>query len=302
MTLVEILSKIMKNIRYKMDPDECTVIISMVQGIAFDEDLQAFKRKVLLPVYTEVPCLSAGFTVSTDDIGTTVTQATSGFTGTLRGFFEDSTTPRYSLVIERDNTSDDWNAANLVITNTGSLSVTSDSTKDQADANDFKGPYPWPTSPPCRKILGISTLSDARIYGGAYTYLSQRDDYGMCFDTMPIDERRLYLPNEPDVLAKTITLINSPNLASPNLTYRFWYFLTCEDITNVQTDDALFLIDKEFHMNFVEACTAYCRCTLNNEPVTRDLINEYFKDWWAKLRKQYQAFGKASNEVNEPNI
>lgn len=301
MTLVEILSKIIKNIRYKMSPDEITVIIDMVQKIAFDQDLQAFKTQVALPIYTEVPVLESGFTVSTDDIGTILTQATSGFTGTLRGFFNDSTNSRFSLVIERDNDADDWNAANLAITG-GAVAATSDSTKDQADANDFKGPYPFPTSPPCRKILGISTLSDARIYGGQFTYLSQRDDYGLCFDTMPIDERRFYLPNKVDAFKKWITLINSPQLDSPNLTYRFWYFRTVETITDVQTDDALFLVDPEYHMNFVGACTTYCRQTLNNEPVNRDVIDQFFKDWWDGLRLQFLAFGKNSNEVNEPNI
>ena len=300
MNLTEVASLINQNLRFKVETDQMSKIIDVAQKLAFNTDLELFKVYKTITLYTEVPVLESGFTVVEDDIGTTVTQATSGFTGTLRGYFNDSTNSRWSLVIERDNSSDDWNAANYAITNTLSLAATSDSTKDQADATDFQGPYPFPTSPPVRKMWGITTVTDEQIFGSQYIYVSDRDDYGLLLSDF--DERRFLQPARVDPFKGWITIKQNVSIDADDNKYRFVYWRNPETITDFTSDNDKFLIPDAFQMEFVELCVlANQITTIDEKGFQKQNIDDFLEGFWARLSRAYTPQGKASNQISEGN-
>lgn len=292
MTLREISSWINRNSRYKLAPDQIVLIIDMVNKLAVDQDMGAFKYwDNELTVWSEITLDSSGYTnCIASDIGKAVVGGVSGTTGLLKAY--NNTTRKWAVA-----TTDDFTAEEAITITAG---TGAGDLEDEDYQEGYKGPYAFPTSPPVRKMVGITTFSDPRLFGTQYTYLSERDDYGVILPEY--DERKFYSPARIDRFAQTYTFISAPSLDSDTTTYRWVYFRGADDITDLDADDANLMVEDLFHMEFVQACIAMGKVGTEDGSFDRSTIEKYFWGWWNRLRKNYTPMGKMSNQTNEGNV
>lgn len=291
MTLKQIASWITRKLRYKLATEELTLIIDMANKLSVDQDMDAFKYwDNTLTIYSEVTFASAGYTncISTD-VGKAVVGDESGTTGLLVSYDNDEKT----WVI---NTTDDFTAGEglTITTGTGAGDLASEDHQE-----GYKGPYTFPTSPVCRKMIGITTITDSRIFGTEAVYTSDLDDYGIPLGEY--DERRFYVNARIDRFANTLTFISAPSL-SDSTTYRWVYFRGVSDITDLDSHDSYLLIDPMFHIDFVLACSKIASSVAEDGEFDRNDVESAFFSWWDRLRKNYTPMGKASNQTNEGNL
>lgn len=291
MTLNEISSWLNRNLRFKLAPAQIPGLIDMCQKMAFDEDLDSFLYwDATLTIYQQLNYASAATDPDDNDIGQTVTGQTSGSTGTLIGY---DNTNDY-IYIETD---DDFTAGEQVTAPTG-MDITLDASDHQ---EGYKGPYDYPTTVPVRKMWGITTLTDAKIFGVDATYLSDLDDYGSPLPDAQTwyNDRRFFVKARTDRLADTITLIQSPNTTD---TYRWVYFRYPETITDLDADDAKLLIPDRYHMQFVQLCIRAANVPTEDGKLTRADVTELLYDFWDYLKENYTPMGRYSTEINQGNV
>lgn len=290
MTLQEIATFINQNGRFKMVEDQIVIIIDQVQKLAFDEDMIGFKYwEATQQIYVEIEFLSAGYTSAVSgDVGKAVVGGTSATSGTLISY--NNTTRKW--VINAGNT-DDYTVSEAITITTGTGAGSLIAGTHQVN---FKGPYAYPTAVPVRLMIGMTTMTDPRIFGTEAVYLSDLNDYGIALNEY--NERAFYKKSRTDIFAKTETLINEPNRDTD--TYRWVYFRKPETITNLLTSsDSKLLIPEEFHHNFIQACIEFMNVSTEDGKATREHIEAHFTDWWKQVRKAYTPMGSVSNQTNQ---
>lgn len=285
MTIAQIMSWINQDSRFKLTPAQLLLIVDIVNKLSCDEDLDAFLSwDNTITVLTEIT-LDTGFTdFETTDVGLTLEGATSGATGVVVSYDNDDGTVVLSDV------SGTFEADEAVEVDGGDGDGTVDTVLG------YKGPYSYPTSPPVRKMKGVTLVSDAYIFGTASVYISDQDDYGMPIGDY--DARKFYRPGRLDRIAKTFTFSTAPSLTSTD-PYRWVYYRKPETISSSTGQDDHILIPEEYHMNFIQACIKAADVTTRGGIMTRDDVMMHFFDWWKTLRSNYTPNGKASNQVNE---
>jgi hypothetical protein len=288
MNLQEIASFINQNTRFKLVPDQIVLIIDSVQKLAFDNDMVPFKYwDATQQIYIEIEFASAGYTDAVvTDIGLPVVGAVSGTTGTLISY--DNTTRKWVV----DAGDDDDYTAGEAITITGGTGA-GDLLAVDHQAN-YKGPYAFPTAVPVRKMIGMTTYQDTRIFGVEVVYAHEVYDYGLWLNQF--NERTFYKSARIDPFAKTLTLIDEPGRVD---TYRWVYFRNPETITDLDNDDDKLLIPDAFHMNLIQACISQANVSTEDGESTRATIIKHFGDWWEQVRRAYTPMLKAANQTNE---
>ena len=283
MTLQEIASFIQNATRYKLSTAQIVLIIDATQKLAFDNDSKFFLVWSDFTPQFVLSFASAGYTNAVaGDIGKTVTDGTN--TGVL---------------VSYDNTLRTWNittstefpdsAAVTITTGTGAGTLAS------ADSFvGFKGPYSGPTSPPVRKIWGVTRETDARIYGNDSVILS--DDYE--FDSYAFNKSKFFEQAREDNIDNEITLINSPSI---NSTYRWLYWRNAPTISDIlSASDSSLLIPSRYHMQFINACIKQANIAIYGEDLNPQDIKVILGQWWESLFRPYTPMGKASNRTLYP--
>lgn len=289
MTLQQIASWVNQAIRFKLTSDQIRLIMDSAQKMAFDYDSQSFLvwTETLTP-YFVLTFASAGYTNAVaGDIGKTVVGGSSGSTGTLISY--DNTTREWVLSTEEEF--DDGEAVTIT-TGTGAGTL-----EDEDAFEGYVGPYDAPTDPPCRKIWGVTTETEGRIFGTDETPPTPMND----FDFVPqiFNPKSLFKAGRVNNVDQTFTFSQKPGLGGP--TYRWVYWRNPPDIEDLESEsDADLLIPSRYHMNFVNACIKLAQITIFGEDVDPKVIDAFFQPWWNTLAKPYTPMGAASNQTLNP--
>lgn len=291
MTLAQIATWINQAIRFKLHPDQIVLIMDAAQKMAFDLNTQSFLvwTETLTPQFV-LTFATGGYTNAVDaDIGKTVVGASSGATGVLVSY--DNTAKTWNITSSNDTEFEDDEAVSIT-TGTGA------GTLDSEDSFEgFTGPYDAPTDPPCRKIWGVTTETDGRIFGTDETPPTPMND----FDFVPqiMNPAAFFKPGREDNVAKTFTFAQKPSVNGP--TYRWVYWRDPPDIEDVEAEsDPNLLIPSTYHMNFVNACIKLAQINLFGEDVDPQVIKAFFKPWHNTLARPYTPMGKGSNMTLNP--
>jgi len=146
-----------------------------------------------------------------------------------------------------------------------------------------EGPYDFPTTPPCRKFLGVTTLTIPQLLGYTRFGLPASSDYGMQVGSM-LNPRRKYLPISLNVIDRNFTFLEEPTTTSD--TYRMVYYRNPETIRST-TDDARLLIPSQYHYSMcVQGSIALADYTLYNDKVSRPELRTYLQPYWDFLDDQ----------------
>lgn len=276
MTLQEIASFIQNSVRYKLSPAQVVLIIDATQKIAFDEDREIFKVwSDFTPQFT-LTFIASGYTSAVaGDIGKTVTDGTA--TGVLVSY--DNTARTWNITSTND-TEFDVDGAVTITTGTGA------GTLESEDAFvGYTGPYDAPTSPPCRKIWGVTRETDARIFGNDGTL---SNDYE--FSSNYFNPSKFFEQAREDNISQQITLIQSPTVDS---VYRWIYWRQAPTIDGIEaSDDADLLIPSTYHFQFINACLMQANIVLSGETVDPRDIRSILGQWWESLKRPYTPMGK----------
>jgi hypothetical protein len=283
MTLAQIASFVNRALRFKMHPDQVILIMDSAQRMAFDYNSQSFLSwsNTLAPQFY-LYFVSAGYVNAiSGDVGKAVVGASSGATGTLVSY---DNTARSWLI---STTSNFTNGEAITIT-TGTGAGTLLSSNSQIG---YVGPYSAPTSPPVRKIWGVTAETDGRIFGTEFPVIYPMND----FDFLPrlFDPSHFFKPGREDNLAKTFTFAQAPVLA---LTYRWVYWRDAKTIDGT-SDNTELQIPATYHLNFVNACVKLGQILLSGEDVDPRVIQAFFQPWYNTLARPYTPMGKATNQT-----
>lgn len=151
------------------------------------------------------------------------------------------------------------------------------------------GPYSFPTTVPVRKMIGVTAVTDADIFGSTVRYLADNDDYGM--DLRLSNERRFYEPGRIDPFARTFTFINTPSTASNY--YRWVYYRRPGDIAALNS--TTLIIPEEYHHSVcLQGVIAIADNALNGDkPMTPEIIlMPYLQGFWEDMRNSGNALGQ----------
>jgi hypothetical protein len=287
MLLAQIAGFISSAIRFKLHPDQVRLIMEAVQKQAFDYNSTAFLVWTNgLTVKGLLTFASAGYTSAiAGDIGKTVVGATSGSTGTL---------------VSYDNTARTWILnTTKVFTNGEAISITTGTGAGTLDATTgyagYNGPYAAPTSPPVRKIWGITSETDARIFGTSDPLVFPMEDFD--FTLRNFDATRFFQPGREDNVAGTFTFAEGPDVTTT--VYRWVYWRDAPNLPDF-TDETLLLIPSRYHLNYVNACIKMAQITLSGDDVSPQVIQSFFQPWWNTLARPYTPMGKKTNQTLSP--
>jgi hypothetical protein len=254
------------------------------QRMAFDNNLQAFLvwTETLTPNFT-LTFDSSGYTNAVDgDIGKTVVQGSN--TGTLISY--DNAEMEWVI-----STSDEFDDSGTVTITTGTGAGT------LADSDAFVGylgPYDAPTDPPCRKIWGVTTQTDARILGTDDSATLPMNDFD--FAPTMYNPKAFFKPGREDSIRKTFTFAQAPALGT---TYR-WVYWQDAPIIDGTSDETQLKIPSRYHLNFVNACIKLAQMNLSGEDVPPTMLDAFFQPWWNTLLRPYTPMGKATNQTLNP--
>ncbi len=266
--------------RYQISPDQLLRYANIVQAMAFDKDLEAFKDfSNTLTILQQFNVATFSVAPAAADVGKSVLSS-GGATGTLR-YFENSSV-RKIIAVELTDADDPFLDGETFTITTG----TGAGTFDSADAQEtYKGPYTFPTSPLVRKLLGITKATDAQLYAVPPT--TTGDDYGMVTGFNP---ERIWEKIRPSNFGavRSITFIDTP---STTAVYR-WVFYIRAPVIASWTDDANFRIPLEYHWTaFYQAIIALCDNATYGDKQPLDAILPYLEPFWDAMRTQFTPMG-----------
>lgn len=276
MTLQEIASFIQNTIRYKLSPEQVVLIIDATQKLAFDNDSKMFLVWSTFTPYFEITFSASGYTSAIDgDVGKAVVGGSSGATGLLVSY---NNTTRVWKVTNTNQTEFTDGEAVTITTGTGAGTV--------SDFSGYKGPYDVPTSPPTRKIWGITRETDNRIFGNDET-----NDYD--FASNNFDSSTFFEQAREDNLNRQITLIQNPTV---NAQYRWVYYRDAETITDILTaSDSKLLVPSRYHMQFINACKKMADIAIFGEDLDPADVKALLGGWWESSESPYTPMGKVTN-------
>lgn len=280
----------MQAIRYKMAVEQVTVIMDAAQRMAFDYDAEAFLvwSENLTPQYY-LEFVSAGYVSAViGDIGKTVVQGSN--TGTLISY--NNTTRKWLL-----STTSTFTDSGTVTITTGTGAGTLLSTASQTG---YKGPYSVPTDPAVRKLWGVTTETDTRIFGSDDATVFPMQD----FDFLPrlFDPTKFFKAGRENGLDRTFTFVDDPALPSTLTVYRWVYWRDAPTLSEDDdvADETKILIPSTYHMNFVNACIKLAQLNLSGDDVDPKVIAAFFQPWWNTLARPYTPMGNATNQTLNP--
>ncbi len=288
MLLADISTWTYQAVRAKLHPDQIIVIMDAVQRMAFDYNAQAFLvwTETLTPQFV-LTFASGGYTSAiAGDLGKTVVGSSSGATGVL---------------ISYDNTAKTWNVTSsndTAFTDSEAVTITTGTGAGTLDSEDaftgFLGPYDAPTDPPCRKIWGVTTETDARIFGTSDD-LTQFPMEDFDFQDRNFNPGSLFKAGREDNIAKQFTFVQKPALPSTS-DYRWVYWRDPPTIDGI-SDETQLVLPATYHLSFVNACIKLAQMNISGEDVDPKALTAFFQTWWNTLARPFTPMGKATNRT-----
>lgn len=262
--------------RYQVTVDQLIQYLNIIQQIAFDKDLEAFRDySNTLTVLQQIEFVSAGYTnaISTD-VGKTVVQGSK--TGTLR--YYNNTTRKWA--IETDDTFDNSTAVTIT---SGTGAGTTVASGAQAL---YRGPYDFPTDPLVRKLVGITKATDAQLYN-VRSLTETGDDYGL-YQVYSADSMWEKIRINRVGSSRTMTFIQDP---STTATYR-WVYYKRAPVIDDESDDADLWIDPEYHWSLVyQGLVALCDTATYADKNPVEALKPYLEPYWESLAQQWTSMG-----------
>lgn len=284
MTLIQIIDKAFTALKMQVSKPDLLTYLDIFQKLAFKQDLEAFKYiDNYLTVYYSLSVNAFTTNPVAGDIGRTVIQGSAQ--GTLISY--DITGKK--LVVNKTTATDFADGQNWTISGgTGAGSFAASSAQSL-----YRGPYSVPTTPPVRKYLGLTKLTDRQILG--IDPILPSTDYGYVRDTG--DPRGSFVAGKVDPIAMTFTFPADPDPTAN--TYRHVYFREGPTLAG-DTDDANFLIPARYHMtSVVPGLVKIANHPTFEEALAFSLIEPYLKDYWEDMR---QAYAPMSGEADKTQI
>lgn len=144
-----------------------------------------------------------------------------------------------------------------------------------------KGPYPLPTSPRPRKLIGVTAYSLEQLVqvrqGGSITVR----DYGLPIST--VDERNVYEPIDIKLFPPpaTFTFVAAASTISQEAeTYRIVYYVRPPVIRTI-TDDSNLWIPEEFHYNLgVEGIKMLADASNLGDKAPKEIMEPFLQPFW----------------------
>lgn len=268
--------------RYQITPAQYLRYFNIVQAMAYNQDLEAFKDySNVLTILTQLNVDSFSVAPISSDIGKLVTGVISGYTGTLV-YYENGT--RTLLAVELTDPDQEFTDGETFTIASGIGA----GTLEASDSSEtYRGPYDFPTSPLVRKMLGVTKATDAQLFAVEATLTG--DDYGLVTQTNleKIWERGRYSVRGP---ARSFTFIEAPSI-DPETVYRWVYFMRPPVIANF-TDDANFWIQTEHHWStFYQSVIALADNATYGDKQPDELLKPYMEPWWEFMRAQNTPMG-----------
>lgn len=157
------------------------------------------------------------------------------------------------------------------------------------------GPYAFPTVPPCRKLIGVTSVTDEQLLGDAMRF--SISDYGV--DLNGYDERRMFVKGRVDAIARTFTFLVAPETTA-NF-YRWIYYRRAPTITGTDTaNDANLLIAEEFHQTLmVDGIGALCDKATWGGKTPEEILLPFLEPYWEMLVEQSIGQGKDSGGISQ---
>lgn len=158
-----------------------------------------------------------------------------------------------------------------------------------------QGPYPMPTAPGVRKLIGITTYTLEQLsvirQGGQLTVT----DYGL--PTSTVDERTVYTQINIQAFPPpvTFTFIQDPTgIITDANTYRFVYYVR-PALIRALTDDENLWIPEEFHANLcVEGIKILADSSTLGTHTPKERMEPYLEPFWSSMT-QSQDLGNRDN-------
>lgn len=162
-----------------------------------------------------------------------------------------------------------------------------------------QGPYPMPTSPGVRKVIGVTTLTAEQLVairqGGQLTVR----DYGL--PTSTIDERNVYEPIEIYNFPPPITFRFVADAATIDTTankYRLVYYMSPPKIRTIMDDSNLW-IPEAFHYNMcVEGIKKLADASNLGDKAPKAAMEPFLSPFWDTMT-QAQDLGNRDNMFSE---
>lgn len=157
------------------------------------------------------------------------------------------------------------------------------------------GPYSFPTTVPVRKMIGVTSVTDAEIFGETARYVSDNDDYGL--DLTTSHERSFYEIGRIDPFARTFTFTNTP-VSTANY-YRWVYYRRPGNITALAS--TTLIIPEEYHHTLcLQGIMALADNAVNGDkPMTAEtILKPYLEGFWSDMQDAGNPIGR-DNWFNE---
>lgn len=281
--------------RFAIDRNTILLFLNIVQKMILEKDISAFlvwdDYIVIKRVFT---FSSTGYTNAVlGDVGKTVIGTTSGATGTLDSYDNDTmawlVTPVSGTFLETEDVTID--------TGTGAGTLTS--------VVGYRGPYTANSdNKPIRKIFGVTSLRDDQLFGyvppWAFSSLETQGftDYGL-FKTSysSIMQKFTYISGRINNLDNTFKFVADPVLTEDY--YRMVYYQDAPEIED-ETDDEHYIIPDRFRYSVVGMIGILAENSLyGSQPATMNqLLKPYLDDIWKFLEIQNaESFGNNSDSI-----
>lgn len=295
MTLTEIASLVNLGTNNQMSLDTVTLFMDSIQKNVFQKNQQAFLvYDQQLTILTELEFSVINDVPVESDIGKTVVAATSGTTGILVSY----SGLRWQL-----------SGVNGDFTEGESISITAGTGAGILDTENFqhgwRGPYDAPTSPPCRKIWGVTKRPPHLFwvqYLAACGYWYSINGVWQTEDYRSFWGDRLY----PFMTGNTFDLSNQflfsfdPVVDNEDAPYYWVYWKNSPSITDL-SEDGVLLIPEAYHINYANAVQQACSAFLEKQPVSiDDIVKANLGGWISTLLAPFRSQWRGSNMTQAP--
>lgn len=261
--------------RYAFTRPALVYFVDVIQKQAYNLDLDAFLVwDNYITIYKEVVMDSSGYTPAVEaDIDGVVTGGTSGATGVLISYDNDT----YTWII--NVTSGTFQDGELITAaDTGEATSASNA--------NWKGPYEAPAN--CRKIKGVTRLSDQQLLGSfPYgTEIIQDNNYGFpLFNYNAAEEKYKWVNGRYGMLDNTFTFLTTPQ---DDVDYRLVYYKNPPDITTEEEGATNFVIPEQHKYTLVfTGVQAIGMNSINSigQPVPTDILRPALESFWSSYRQ-----------------
>lgn len=306
-------------IRFQLSQQQLVNFVNMIQFIAYNQDMAAFKSQDQVfflgqDMYLETDSGTYTAPVSTD-IGKVVTGSISGSLGTLMNYQTKNRINKW--IIEPPNGGPNFSAVDgetlSIVSGTGVGKVV----EGQSFAVS-NGPYKLPNestgAPPIRKFIAVTSLANSQPYPAAVAPdYNGPDDYGLLLDS-PRGSRSANVTYVYDFTRQEITLVTATQMEIEQTTMavgagattlntsnlRWVYYINPSTVESID-DESKILIPERYRYEILYKGISKLAdiATYGDKESIREIIIPLCDRFWEDMRTQYQAFGADSDWISQ---